>query len=113
AVQDAIENAERLGHDRAEFVLGDVLEQLAAGNRPRPDVIIVDPPRVGLHPKMLAALEGLEGQRMVYVSCNVSNAARDLRGLQEQGWVLVRVRPLDLFPHTPHVECVLTLERSR
>ncbi|HPF15312.1 MAG TPA: 23S rRNA (uracil(1939)-C(5))-methyltransferase RlmD [Planctomycetota bacterium] len=113
AVQDAIENAERLGHDQAEFVLGDVLEQLAAGNRPRPDVIIVDPPRVGLHPKMLAALEGLEGQRMVYVSCNVSNAARDLRGLQEQGWVLIRVRPLDLFPHTPHVECVLTLERSR
>ncbi len=112
AVEDARGNAERLGHGRAQFVEGDVLEQLGGGAWPAPDVLIVDPPRAGLHPKVVPVLGALPAKRLVYVSCNVKNAARDLVGLAESGWKLVRVRPLDLFPHTPHVECVLTLERT-
>ena len=75
----------------------------------RPDACIVDPPRAGLHPKVARFVAGLDLPRLVYVSCNVRAAARDLQVLAEGGFQLERVRPLDLFPHTPHVESVLTL----
>ncbi|MCA9001556.1 MAG: 23S rRNA (uracil(1939)-C(5))-methyltransferase RlmD [Planctomycetes bacterium] len=111
SVQDARANARRLGMDNATFVEGDVLERLAesVAGRPAPDVVIVDPPRVGLHPKVLPGIAELRAPRLVYVSCSIKNAARDIVELQARGYRLQRVRPLDLFPHTPHVEVVLTL----
>ncbi|MEZ5974734.1 MAG: hypothetical protein R3E96_07785 [Planctomycetota bacterium] len=90
-----------------------MLETLPNWAGPPPDVLIVDPPRAGLHPKVLPLIDGLGSQRLVYVSCNVDKGAADVAVLAALGWELVRVRPLDLFPHTPHVECVLTLERRR
>jgi 23S rRNA (uracil1939-C5)-methyltransferase len=111
SVVDARANAQRLGMANATFVEGDVLEQLEQGvaGRAAPDVVIVDPPRVGLHPKVLPGIAALGAPRLVYVSCSVKNAARDIMELQARGYRLDRVRPLDLFPHTPHVEVVLTL----
>ncbi|MDF1729276.1 MAG: 23S rRNA (uracil(1939)-C(5))-methyltransferase RlmD, partial [Sulfitobacter sp.] len=109
SVVDARANAARLGMDHATFVEGDVLERLAAGieGRAKPDVVIVDPPRVGLHPKVLPGIAALAAPKLVYVSCSVKNAARDIVELKARGYRLERVRPLDLFPHTPHVEVVL------
>lgn len=112
SVQDARENARRLGFPDAVFLEGDVRDHMDLSAYPPPDVIVVDPPRAGLHPKMPAAIDALGAQRLVYVACNVHNAARDMAVLRELGWRLQRARPVDLFPHTPHVECVFTLERA-
>lgn len=113
AVADARRNAERNGIAHARFVEGDVLEAVRAADPTlaRADVCVVDPPRAGLHPKVARHVGTLPAPRLVYVSCNVQAAARDLEALAEGGYELRRVRALDLFPHTPHVECVLTLER--
>ena len=75
-------------------------------------MVIVDPPRAGLHPKILPALGAMPCRRLVYVSCNPRSAAADIAALAASGLRLVRVRPIDLFPHTAHVESVLTLERG-
>ena len=110
AVADARRNARENGINNATFVEGDVLAELL--REPRGGgVCVVDPPRAGLHPKVVPALCALGPRRIVYVSCNVRAAARDLPALATGGYALRRVRPIDLFPHTPHVEVVLTLER--
>ncbi|HVS08629.1 MAG TPA: 23S rRNA (uracil(1939)-C(5))-methyltransferase RlmD [Planctomycetota bacterium] len=112
AVTDARLNAQRNAIGNAHFLAGDVAATLRERDLPRPAVCVVDPPRAGLHKSVLAALAALAPDRVVYVSCNVSAAAQDLRALSAAGLRLVRVQPIDLFPHTPHVECVLVLERS-
>ena len=77
-----------------------------------PDVVVVDPPRAGLAGKALKRLGELEAPRIVYVSCNPTTLAGDLKRLADDyGYRLVRARPVDMFPHTPHVECVALLER--
>ena len=115
AVADARANAEANGATDAEFHEGDVLDALGMSGPelPSPDVCIVDPPRAGLHPKVVPSVAELGARRIVYVSCNVASAARDLPVLIEGGYALARVRPIDLFPHTPHVEVVFTLERRQ
>lgn len=113
AVVDARQNAERNGITNATFVAGDVGKTLAAEEPPqRPDLVVVDPPRAGLEPRMVPAVVRLGAARVVYVSCNIDAAARDLSFLRTGGYRLERVRPFDLFPHTPHVEVVLTLVRE-
>jgi len=116
AVACAIENAELNGIENARFFAGNVgqtVEQLVeeAGN---PDVVIVDPPRAGLAGKALRRTGELGGARIVYVSCNPTTLASDVKVLgEEYGYELVRCRPVDMFPHTPHVESVSLLERRR
>jgi 23S rRNA (uracil1939-C5)-methyltransferase len=117
AVEDARRNAAENGIAHARFVCGDLLELLgdaarAAADYGQPDVCVVDPPRAGLHPRVLERLLALEAARVVYVSCNAQAAARELAALLAAGYELQRARPLDLFPHTPHVECVYTLVRT-
>jgi 23S rRNA (uracil1939-C5)-methyltransferase len=111
AIRDARDNARRNGISNATFVEGDVALELNA-DHPPPQVCVTDPPRAGMHPKVLEALVGLAPRRIVYVSCNPHSAAREVLFLVAHGWKLARVQPVDLFPHTPHVECVLTLERE-
>jgi len=115
AVADARANAARNGLVGATFVEGDVLESLAAFTAPgahtRPDVVVLDPPRAGLHHKVVPTVLALDAPRIVYVSCNPESAARDLAALTLGGYRVERVRPVDLFPHTPHVETVITLQR--
>ena len=72
---------------------------------------LVDPPRAGVHASVAAALLELAPRRIVYVSCNVRSAVRDLQEILPGGYLLRRARPVDLFPHTPHLECVFTLDR--
>jgi 23S rRNA (uracil1939-C5)-methyltransferase len=114
SVACAIENAGLNGITNAAFFAGEVgasLEELAdrAG---KPDVAVVDPPRAGLSGKALRRLARLEPTRLVYVSCNPTTLAGNVKELAaEWGYSLVRVRPVDMFPHTPHVESVALLSR--
>jgi 23S rRNA (uracil1939-C5)-methyltransferase len=113
AVQDARRNARANGVEHARFEVGDVRDVLVAqahGALPPSEVVVVDPPRAGLHPEVPAALAALGARRVVYVSCNPRQAVGDLLRLEGLGWETVGARPLDLFPHTPHTECVFTLE---
>jgi 23S rRNA (uracil1939-C5)-methyltransferase len=114
SVACAIENVELNGVGNAAFFagnVGQVLEELRdrAGE---PDVVLVDPPRAGLAGKALKRLGALGAPRIVYVSCNPTTLASDAKVLREQwGYELLRARPVDMFPHTPHVECVALLEK--
>ncbi|MBL8859981.1 MAG: 23S rRNA (uracil(1939)-C(5))-methyltransferase RlmD [Planctomycetes bacterium] len=109
SVADARANALRNGIGNVRFVEGDALDGLATEGLPAPDVVVVDPPRAGLHKKVLPRLAALGARRIVYVSCHHPAAAEDARVLESLGWRVERVRPIDMFPHTPHVECVITL----
>jgi 23S rRNA (uracil1939-C5)-methyltransferase len=115
SVACAIENAELNSIGNAAFFAGNVGEVLRdlrdrAGD---PDVVVVDPPRAGLAGKALKRLGEIGAPRVVYVSCNPTTLAGDLKRLHDDwGYDLVRARPVDMFPHTPHVECVALLERA-
>ncbi len=115
AIARARRNAARNGLTAA-FVCGDarqVLREWARGEREgavKPDVIVVDPPRAGLHPRVLARCAELRPRRIVYVSCNPATLARDLKDFAPLGYALRDVTPVDMFPHTPHIECVARLE---
>lgn len=111
AVADARENAARNGLSNARFVEGDALLTTRL-ELERPDVVVVDPPRAGLHKDLVAPLAACGARRIVYVACKHGSAARDAALLAPLGWRVARVQPVDLFPHTPHVECVVTLERA-
>ena len=113
AIGDAVKNARANGIDNVRFLQGEVRHLLSDLHRKgiRPDVVVADPPRAGLHPKAVSALGTLGPQRIVYVSCNPSTLARDLGLLIERGYTLEVVQPLDMFPHTPHIEAVARLTR--
>jgi 23S rRNA (uracil1939-C5)-methyltransferase len=114
SVACAVENAELNGLANVAFFAGDVAADVdelrdRAGT---PDVVVVDPPRAGLAGKALAAVGGLGAPRLVYVSCNPTTLAGNARTLAEEfGYRLERVRPVDMFPHTPHVESVALFVR--
>ena len=100
--------------DRCRFVAADATSWMAREGRDQHfDVVIMDPPRAGSTPEFLAGASALEPRRIVYVSCNVVTQARDLEVLRARGYRLTRVAPVDMFPHTKHVECVVTLERGQ
>src|SRR4029078_4874659 len=115
SVACAIENDELNAIGNVAFFAGNVGEVLRelrdrAGD---PDVVVVDPPRAGLAGKALRRLGDLAAPRVVYVSCNPTTLAGDLKRLSDDyGYRLVRARPGDMFPHTPHVERVPLLERD-
>jgi 23S rRNA (uracil1939-C5)-methyltransferase len=115
SVACALENAELNGIGNAAFFAGNVgqsLEDLHARSGD-PDVVIVDPPRAGLAGKALRRLGEVGAPRVVYVSCNPTTLAADVKRLRDDyGYTLRRTRPIDLFPHTPHVESVSLLELS-
>jgi 23S rRNA (uracil1939-C5)-methyltransferase len=112
AVNDAYANSRLNGLDNCQFLAGDLKERLrdAARHQPAPEVVITDPPRAGLHPRVVQALQELAPQRIIYVSCHPGTLARDLALLQDTHDILT-VQPFDLFPHTAHIECVARLER--
>jgi 23S rRNA (uracil1939-C5)-methyltransferase len=113
AVADAIAGARRNEIERTHFFAGDTrlaLPELVA-RAGRPDVLVVDPPRAGLSQKVVRRIVEASPRRIVYVSCNPTTLAPNAAQLVEAGYVLRRVRPVDMFPQTHHVECVALLER--
>ena len=114
AVADAIRNAKANEIDNVRFFAGDVrlaLRELVerAG---RPDVLVIDPPRAGLSQKVVRRVIEAAPRRIVYVSCNPTTLAPNAAQLVEAGYAIKRVRPVDMFPQTPHIECVALLEAS-
>ena len=115
SVACALENADLNRIGNAAFFAGNVGQSLAElrERSGEPDVVVVDPPRAGLAGKALRRLGELGARRVVYVSCNPTTLASDAKVLRgEYGYALVRARPVDMFPHTPHVETVALLERE-
>ncbi len=114
AIVDAEANAELNGISNAHFRTGDA----RLGIRPlieeagKPDVVIVDPPRAGLSAKIVRRVLECEAERIVYVSCNPTTMAPNARQMVDAGYRLARVRPVDMFPQTPHIECVALFERG-
>jgi 23S rRNA (uracil1939-C5)-methyltransferase len=114
AVANAIANAKLNEIGNARFFAGDVrlaMRELVS-EAGRPDVVVVDPPRAGLSQKIVRRIIESAPQRIVYVSCNPTTLAPNAAQLVEAGYRLVRVRPVDMFPQTPHIECVAELVRG-
>ncbi len=112
AVEDAAVNANLNGITDADFLAGDMrlaLPQLIE-HAGKPDVAIVDPPRAGLSAKVVRRVMEAAPKRIVYISCNPTTLAPNLKQMVESGYELLRVRPVDMFPHTPHIEAVAVLE---
>lgn len=114
AVEDARKNAHRNGVDNLQFIKGnldklfrkqpEILEQL-----PQPDLMIIDPPRAGMHPKLVKDVIKTQAARIIYVSCKPSTQVRDVGRLVDAGYSVNSVKPVDMFPHTAHIEVVTTL----
>ena len=113
AVDDAAVNAAANRITNCTFLCGEVRFVLPSliGKGVTAEVVVADPPRAGFHPKALHALITLQARRVVYVSCNPTTLARDLGELVRGGYRLEWVQPVDMFPHTPHIEAVARLER--
>ena len=114
AVADAKVNAAENGIKNATFYAADAGEfmQDMAKNHRRADVVMLDPPRAGCSQKFLQALLTLAPKRMIYISCNPETLARDLHPLTRGGYTVKKIQPVDMFPYTNHVECVVCLTRS-
>lgn len=110
AVEAAKENAKLNGLDNCTFIAGDVLKKLDE-IKEKPDVIIIDPPRVGVNPKALNKIINYNVKNIIYVSCNPKSLAENLVDLQEAGYVVEKVKVFDNFPHTGHTETVTLLTK--
>lgn len=122
AVAAAHENAKLNGIDNCDFIAGDVLKVIEEGGRliredgsyedaPRPDMIILDPPRDGIHAKALAKIIDYGVDRLIYVACKPKSLARDLVPLQDAGYEVEKLCPVDMFPRTNNCECICLLKR--
>jgi 23S rRNA (uracil1939-C5)-methyltransferase len=114
AIEDAKINSEINGIKNTLFYAGDMKDILTDDfitAHGRPDVIITDPPRAGMHPDVIKTILNAAPKRIVYVSCNPATQARDLQALDEK-YQVVEVQPVDMFPHTPHVENVVLLTQK-
>ena len=111
AVKAARVNAGLNHLDNCEFIAGDVRKAIDLVND-KPDLIVLDPPRDGIHPKALQKIIGFGVEKMVYISCKPTSLARDLVVLQEEGYAVERAVAVDLFPGTYHVETIVLLQRQ-
>ena len=111
AVEKARENAELNGLDNVEFIAGDVLKVVET-LRENPDLIIIDPPRDGIHPKAINKIINFNPKTFIYVSCNPVTLVRDLKVFIEKGYKIDKLKLMDMFPRTPHVEAIVELEKS-
>ena len=113
AIEDARTNSRLNGIDNTTFYAGDmkdVLDEAFVERNGRPDVVILDPPRAGIHEDVARTILGAAPERIVYVSCNPATQARDL-ALLDADYRVLRIQPVDMFPHTHHVENVVLLVR--
>ena len=111
AVEMARENAKLNGLDNVEFITGDVLKEVD-NLKEKPDLIIIDPPRDGIHPKAINKIIDFNPKTFVYVSCNPVTLVRDLKIFLERGYRIDKTKCMDMFPRTPHVECIALIQRE-
>lgn len=114
AVEDARKNARINGIENVEFIAGQAEDVMPTLYREgvKPDVVVVDPPRKGCDERLLDTIVDMQPDRVVYVSCNPATLARDLAYLDGKGYRTMEVQPVDMFPHTAHVECVIGMQRK-
>ena len=116
AIKDAKKNALKNKIENAEFYCGDLSKMLTNYNHiidKNPcDILILDPPRAGIHPKTLKEILKINPKKIIYVSCNPTTQARDVREFINYGYIMGKVQPIDMFPHTHHIECVITLDKK-
>jgi 23S rRNA (uracil1939-C5)-methyltransferase len=117
AVKDAEKNAQANGITNCSFVLGDLKDRLTKDREwidscPKADVMIIDPPRSGMHPKAVEEILEIGPERIVYVSCNPATQARDVKMFAAR-YDILALQPVDMFPHTYHIENVAKLVRTR
>ena len=113
AIEDAKVNSEINGIQNTLFYAGDmkdILDDDFIAKHGRPDIIITDPPRAGMHPDVVQTILRAAPERIVYVSCNPATQARDLQ-MMDEAYKVAEVQPVDMFPHTPHVENVVLLTK--
>jgi len=110
AVADAVKNCRINGVPNCRFILGDIKESISK-LKVRPDVMIIDPPRAGMHKDIVGRVLAMAPGRIVYVSCNPATMARDL-GMLKESYRVLEVQPVDMFPHTYHIESVAKLEKK-
>jgi 23S rRNA (uracil1939-C5)-methyltransferase len=118
-IRSSLENAEKNAVinniDNVHFLKANLDTFFKTGQLPRrvpkPDVVIVDPPRAGMHPDMSGYLHKLKAKKIVYVSCNPTTQARDAQILTESGYKIKNSVMVDMFPHTPHIEMVMLLSK--
>lgn len=111
AIEDAIENAALNAINHTHFFAGDVIKicnDEFFATHGKPDVVITDPPRAGMHEKLVNKLLDIEAPKIIYVSCNTATQARDI-GLLNEKYSVKKIQPVDMFPHTHHIECVVLL----
>ncbi len=114
AIKDAIVNAKNNGIDNCEFFAGDMKDILTSDfvrKTGKPDLIILDPPRAGIHPDVAQVILEASPDKMVYVSCNPATQARDI-AIFADSYDVVAVSPVDMFPHTHHVENIVSLKKK-
>lgn len=113
AAKDAVQNALINNISNADFVCADAAEYFEQSVRAekRPDVVMMDPPRSGSSPRFLSALSKMQPSRIIYISCNPETQARDLLFLCKRGYKVRKIQPVDMFPHTNHVETVVALTK--
>ena len=112
AVDAAVKNAELNSLHNCEFIAGDVLKVID-GIEEKPDIIVLDPPRDGIHPKALNKIIDFGVDKIVYISCKPTSLVRDLEVLQERGYKVEKVCAVDMFPQTVHVETVVLLSQKK
>jgi 23S rRNA (uracil1939-C5)-methyltransferase len=111
AVTDAVKNCEINGVSNCQFIVGDIKGGLSRITD-RPEVMIIDPPRAGMHKEVVKGVLEMAPERIVYVSCNPATMARDM-GLMTESYRVLEVQPVDMFPHTFHIESVASLDKRR
>ncbi len=107
AVQDALENCKRNNVENCDFICGDMRKKLIEITQ-KPDVMIIDPPRAGMHKDVLTKVLSLSPEKIIYVSCNPATMARDI-GQMVNDYEVIEIQPIDMFPHTYHIEAVAKL----
>lgn len=113
AVMDAIENSKKNGIKNINFFHGDLIDFFNNNKEismiEQPDIVILDPPRAGMHKNTLNDIIKLDTNKIIYISCNPSTQVRDIGVLIENGYEIKEIQPIDMFPHTPHIENVVSL----
>ncbi len=111
AVVKARENMKLNNLENIEFIADDVLKAVDNVDK-KPDLIVIDPPRSGIHPKAINKIIDFDPNRFVYVSCNPVTLVKDLKIFEERGYEIVKLKIMDMFPRTPHVECITLIQKK-